>query len=295
MKKFVVLAGFALLLVALSVRATTVVESIDVNTILLYTSNDVGVDVDIQSDENGHLILQLYDNNVFREEKTLDVSSPDGNLYDYSVSFTLQFVSGNHILDANLMDANYNTKHIKSTSFDVQVNPEVFDENISMELIQQYLLPMARALSQCMIDKADLNILYTQNSATMRALENSVAIANEDTAHAENMLSNKETELTSCSTARSTCEADKATADSKLNNARDECDSDMASLKDEEESDCDDQLLLKDQSIASRETMLLEKQNEANDAELLAFTFGALFFIIVGLVAFLYFKGAIKT
>jgi len=293
MKKFVVLAGFALLLVALSVRATTVVESIDANTSLLYTDSDVSIDINVVSDENTSLILQLYDNNTLREEKTFDVSSPDGNLYTYSHSFILQFSAGYHVLDANLLDSNHNTKHIKNTGIEVATNPAIFDENLSMELVQQYLLPMARALTQCMVEKADLNILYSQNASTMRALENTIAIAHEDTAHAENMLSNKETELVSCTTARSTCEADKATADSKLNNARDECDSDMANLKSNEKEDCDDLLYLKDQSITSKDNMITEKTDQTNDAELLMFVFGSLFFIISGLVAFLYYKNKI--
>lgn len=293
-RKEIIMMGILLLLLS-NARAEVLVENIDVNKTVQYTLEDIQIDANISADENKSIIVQLFDNNALLESKSLDVNSQDGNKQYYSVSFVNQFTEGNHLIDVNIVDSNYNYLHHNVITINVMANPLNIDENMSWDLIQQYVLPIARSLSECLVEKTDLNVLYTQNQATLRSLENDVGIANADKEAAESLLAVKNRELESSTSARATCEADKTTMESKILNCDAKCENEKNNLKNNEEDVCTDKLLLKDETIQQRDNVIIAQSNEKASLELIAFVFGSMFFLSCALICFLYFKGMIKV
>lgn len=289
-----IIAGALLLLLAAEANAAVSVQSIDLNTAILYTASDIRTDVNIAADENKAITVKLYDNNVLRGEKQGEVNSPDGNAHYFAFSFVLQLTSGNHNIDVNVFDSNsLQQLDWRQRQVSVQVNPLV-DINLSWDIIQQYVLPLARSYSECVAQKSDINIMLTQAEATLKALQNDVGIAQASKEEAERLLSAKKTELDACGSARATCEADKTTLDSRLLNADSKCELEKSELQDNEEQDCEDKLLLKESVIDERGGALLAMQQGKLDMESIAMAFGCgcagllIFFI------FLMFKGRVK-
>ena len=158
---------------------------------------------------------------------------------------------------------------------------------ISPEIFVQFGLPMAQAYSVCIVEKNDLNTLYTQSAATLKALANDVAIANTAKQEAENLLSQKKLENESCNTARSTCDADKATLDSKYQACNNECETSKMQLKSEKTAECEGM-------INAKNSLILETNVGKNNMEYVAMGFGVFTFLTWGLIGFLYYKNRIK-
>lgn len=287
------LIALATVLLCGGASASVAINGIDVNSALLYTLSNIQVDVNVITDVDANVIVQLYDNNSFVDENSLRVLF-DGNVRIYKVSFVTQFSEGTHVLDANLLDVNQHALDFFSVTIDVLRNPTDIDENISWDLLQQYVLPIARSLSECLVERADLNILFTQSQSTMKALENDVGIANLAKQAAEDRLAANEVELTSCSTARSTCDADKTTTESKLLNSQAKCDNEKSALKDESDDTCDEQLLLKEQLITKERETSFEASTFALTMEQTAFGFGLMALAMVVVFAYLAFTKRIK-
>lgn len=292
MRKLILL--LALVFFSASAFATIQVESIDTNTIINYTFSDIRIDLNIFADENKSIVLQLFDNNVLRDSEILNIISVDGNT-NYFYNFVLQFTKGQHVLDANIVDANYNFMHSKIKTIDVLDNSFIASQGISWELIQQYVLPIARSLSQCLVEKADLNVIYTQSQATMKSLENDVSIAHADKQAAEDSLAIKKTELEASNSARATCEADKTVVEGKFLNSQSDCDNKLNTQKNEKDNECARVVTLKDDSIAQRDNMIIAVTQ--NKVEIDAIATAAIIGIcaMVSILGFLYYKGRIMT
>lgn len=289
------IGAMLLLLLAATAKAGTGIQSIDLNTPFLYDKTSIGLDVNIFTDENKQIAIQVYDNNALKHETTAYVDSPDGNTQYFGFNFTMWFASeGIHRIDVNLSDTNLMQLHWSQKVINVQANPWIVDVNMSWDLVQQYVLPLARSLSLCISEKADLNILHVQSEATLKALQNDAAIAQEDKQEAEKRLADKAREMESCTSARATCEADKSTAESKWLNSENKCDNEKASLKRDEEETCDELVGLKEETIMQRDYRIFALTESKLEYEAMATAGWIAFFIVCGLVGFLYFKGRIK-
>lgn len=284
----------AFLLIAAIGKATITIESIDINTTVPYTLNDIQIDANISTDENRHVVIKLFDNNTERQSFEKDLNSADGNLEYYNQQFITQFTEGTHTLDINIFDTNNNPITGKQKTITVLANPIIVDENISWALIQQYILPIARSLSECLVEKTDLNVMLTQNNATLKALQNDVAISLADKQAAEDLLAGKQREAESCQSARATCEADKTTTESKLSTAQNNCETEKASLKTDEENECDELLDLKETTIIQRDNRILELKEANIDTEIIGVAGWIAFFALAGIFAYLYFKERIR-
>jgi len=217
MKKFLLLF-LILVFFPNIVFAAVRIENIDTNAIINYTVSDIRIDVNVFADENKNIILQFFDNNVLRDSKVSNIIVMDGNI-NYFYNFVFQFTQGVHIIDINIVDSNYNSLDSKSKTIDVLASPLPGSPDISWELIQQYVLPIARSLSSCLVEKADLNVIYIQSQATMKSLENDVSISQADKQAAEDSLAIKKVELDSSNSARAVCEADKVVVEGKFLNS----------------------------------------------------------------------------
>lgn len=293
MKKWILSIGFLLVFLT-AAKAGTRVESIDLNTALLYTQSSIGVDVNIASDENLDIIVQLYDNNVNRAEESRSLQSPDGNTQYYGFHFALVFVEGGHSIDANVTDSNRSEIAWGHKSVEIMANPLVPDINVSWGLIEQYVLPLARSYSQCVAEKADLNLLFTQNLASLKSLQNDVAIANTAKQAAEDSLEAKKKELDSCASNKSICEGDKATLDTKYQNSISECNTEKANLKAEKEDECNQKIGLKDQVIQQRDGLILEKETGKLGMEYVATFFGLAFMLMISIFLYLGFTKRVR-
>ena len=291
MKKFLLLF-LILVFFPNIVFAAVRIENIDTNAIINYTVSDIRIDVNVFADENKNIILQFFDNNVLRDSKVSNIIVMDGNI-NYFYNFVFQFTQGVHIIDINIVDSNYNSLDSKSKTIDVLASPLPGSPDISWELIQQYVLPIARSLSSCLVEKADLNVIYIQSQATMKSLENDVSISQADKQAAEDSLAIKKVELDSSNSARAVCEADKVVVEGKFLNSQMECDNKMNTQKNDKDAECTRVLGLKDDSIAQRDyTILAITQNKLEiDAVATAAIIGIC--AVISIIGFLYYKGRI--
>jgi len=290
--KFLYIAA-AILLIAVSARADVNVVSIDINVPIVYASSNVKIDVNFSYDSDINASIRLYDNNELIGETAKNLLS-DGNTFFEKTSFETAFDEGSHIIIAKIFDVDIN-EQAAEFSKELTVFPgENEDTIISQKVLDLYILPLAQSYSMCVSEKADLNLMYIQNQAALKQALNDAIIANEKKQAAEDSLEQKKKEHEACLSAKSVCEADKTTLNSKYLNAESKCSTEKNTLKEEKEKECNSLLFAKDEILAARDKLILETNLSKHYMELVAFTFGALFFLVCGIIAFLYYKERIK-